>query len=335
MKRSRIGTLNRLSALAGLAAAVIWGSLVGGPSTVVSVVAQTAPSRSMVLTFDDLPYVCPVSDEATLRAKAQRATKALLRVLTSHRAPVVAFVNEAKLGSGRELKARTRLLQQWVDAGAVLGNHTYSHVDFNAVTVRQFEDEIVKGEVVTRGLMQSDPPYQLYFRHPRTHTGDTAEKKDAIEEFLARRGYKIAPHTIDSSDFIFNAVYVRALDEGDKALATRLRVAYLEFVIRATEFAERVSPRIFGRDIPQTILLHANDINADCLGELLKRLEARGYQFVTLDSAMTDPAYRTRDTFVTKFGPTWLWRWVKSQGMTVSFQDDPDPPEWVMDFYNR
>ena len=45
--------------------------------------------------------------------------------------------------------------------------------------------------------MQGLRPYQLYFRHPETHTGDTNAKKQAIEEFLAARGYVIAPHTID------------------------------------------------------------------------------------------------------------------------------------------
>ena len=158
-------------------------------------------------------------------------------------------------------------------------------------------------------------------------------KKLAIEEFLRARGYQIAPHTIDSSDFIFNAAYMAALNANDQVLATRLRTAYLDFVIGATEFAERVTPRIFGRDIPQTLLLHANDINADSLDALLKRLKECGYRFVTLDSAMRDPAYKTKDTLVTKFGPTWLWRWRSSLGVTVSFQDDPEPPDWVVELY--
>ena len=39
-----------------------------------------------------------------------------------------------------------------------------------------------------------------------------------------------------------------------------------------------MSHGIFGRDIPaRPILLHANDINADALDELLTRLETRGY----------------------------------------------------------
>ncbi len=304
----------------------------------VSVSAQTNnPSRRMAVTFDDLPYVAVDQNDLP---NAQRATKEILRALRTHRVPAVAFVNEGTLLVMGEVDARIALLQQWVDAGMILGNHTYSHPDFNTLTIQQFQDDIIKGEVITRRLMQSRQPYQLYFRHPYTHTGGTQAKKEGIENFLAARGYKVTPHTIDSTDFIFNVVYVRALRNKDEAMAKRLREAYLKFTIAATEFAERFSPEIFGREITQTLLLHANDITADCLDEMLRRLAARGYRFVTLDEAMSDPAYQTKDTHVGKYGPTWLWRWmeskgVDSKGMKVSGKDDPEPPEWVMDLFRQ
>ena len=290
------------------------------------------PIREMSVTFDDLPYVD--IDNRSL-ANAERTTAELLRVLKLHKVPVVGFVNEIKLDVKGEEDARIALLRQWIDAGMILGNHTYSHPDFNTITAEQFEEEISKGEVITRRLMESRRPYQLYFRHPMTHTGDTQAKKEAIEQFLAKRGYRVAPHTIENSDFIFNAVYVRALGRKDQETSSRMRREYLDFTIAATEFAERVSPQIFGREIPQTLLIHANDLNAACLDEMLKRFEDRGYKFVTLDQAMSDPAYQTRDNYVGRYGPTWLFRWVKSKGMNVSFKDDPDPPRSVMQLYEQ
>jgi peptidoglycan/xylan/chitin deacetylase (PgdA/CDA1 family) len=217
----------------------------------------------------------------------------------------------------------------------ILGNHTYSHPDFNTLTVKQFQDEIIKGEVVSRRLMQSRQPYQLFFRHPMTHTGDTQAKKEAIENFLAARSYLVAPHTIENSDFIFNVGYVRAINNKDEAMIAKLRSAYLDFTLFANEFAERISPSIFGREVSQTLLIHANDINADCLDEMMKRFEARGYRFITLEEAMADPAYQTKDTLVSRGGPTWLWRWMKSKRMNISFKDDPEPPRWVMDLYRQ
>jgi peptidoglycan/xylan/chitin deacetylase (PgdA/CDA1 family) len=299
----------------------------------VATAQSKGPTRSMAVTFDDLPYAGVGQPDYLVRAR--RATNKIMRVLQSRHVPVVGFVNEEALDRRGEVEARTALLQQWIDSGAILGNHTYSHRDFNAVTVEQFEEEITKGEVVTRRLMRSHQPYQLYFRHPMTHTGDTQTKKEAVESFLAARGYKITPHTIENSDFIFNAAYVSALRNEDEATASRLREAYLDFTLAATEFAEHISPQIFGREVTQTLLIHANDINADCLDELLRRFAGRGYRFVTLDEAMKDPAYQTKDTLVSKSGPTWLWRWMKSKGMNISFAADPEPPQWVMGLYKQ
>ncbi len=300
--------------------------------------AQTGTTvRKMAVTIDDLPYAAV--GESSL-ADARRATNRILAVLRNQHVPVVAFVNEGKLQVNGEKDARTALLRQWVDAGMILGNHTYSHPDFNTLTIKQFEEEILKGEIVTRGLMRSRQPYQLYFRHPMTHTGDTQAKKEAIEKFLIDRGYKVTPHTVENSDFIFNVVYVLARRDKDEATARRVRDAYLDFTIAATEFAERFSPQIFGREVPQTLLIHANDLNADCLDEMLRRFAGRGYRFVSLDEAMRDPAYQTKDTLVSRYGPTWLWRWMKSKGMNIRGMniraaDDPEPPQWVVARYQK
>ena len=128
--------------------------------------------------------------------------------------------------------------------------------------------------------------------------------------------------------------YSLAVKKGDMELARRLREAYLDLTFAATEFAEKVAPQIFGREIPQLLLIHSNDINADCLDEILTRYKARGYTFVSLDTVMADPA-QTKDTYVTKHGPTWLFRWSQSKGLDVSFRGDPDPPKWVMDLFQN
>jgi peptidoglycan/xylan/chitin deacetylase (PgdA/CDA1 family) len=292
---------------------------------------QPAPGRLVALTFDDLPYLAVNS---AYLPGAQRATRDLLDILAKHRAPAIGFVNERQL-EGSDRDARIAILRQWLDRGMMLGNHTYSHPDFNTVSIEQFQDEILKGEVETRRLLAGRPPARLFFRHPMTHTGDTKEKKEAIEKFLSARGYTIAPHTIENSDFIFNRVYARAVAARDAALATKVRDAYLDFTFAATTFAESISPKMFGREIAQTLLLHANDLNADCLDELLTRYERRGYRFVTLEQAMADPAYGTPDTLVTAYGPTWFWRWMRSLGMNASFAGDPEVPAWVMELYNR
>ena len=323
---TRPATRSVASLLCGLAALAI----VAQPDLVAG--QDRTTSRAVAVTFDDLPFVAaggPYFPAAT------RTTSELLRVLNSHSATAIGFVNEAQLDVGNQRREREALLQQWITAGMTLGNHTYSHPDFNALTIDEFKDQIVRGEPTITRLMAKHGKTGLVFRHPMTHTGDTREKKDAIDAFLVSRGYRIAPHTIENSDFIFNAVYSRALGAGDEALAVRVRDAYLELTMAAIDFAARTAPTIFGREIPQVLLLHANVLNADCLDRLLSDLEGRGYRFVSLEEAMKDPAYATKDTMVSAHGPTWLWRWANSLGVKISAEGDPDVPAWVLDAYKR
>jgi peptidoglycan/xylan/chitin deacetylase (PgdA/CDA1 family) len=287
-----------------------------------------ASTRTMAITVDDLPYVHRLPDGYL--AAAERATDAILAALARHKAPAVGFVNEQKLEAptAAERDARTALLARWVDAGHVLGNHTYSHPDANALTAEAYLAEIDKGDVVTRRLMGARRPYTLYFRHPMTHTGDTAAKKAAIASGLASRGYTITPHTVENGDYLFDVAYVRA----DAATRARLADAYLAHTIAATAFAEAKARELFGRDdVPQTLLIHTMAINADHLEALLDRLANRGYRFITLDEAMRDPAYATPDVYVGQHGPSWLFRWSRTVAPAASFRDDPEVPAWVGD----
>ncbi len=294
---------------------------------------QGEPERQMVLTFDDLPYQTAGYSDTLLRGR--RVTDKLLRTLAKYQAPTTAFVNESKLFINDETKARIGLLEMWVEYGAVIGNHTYSHSDLNLLSVEEFEREIIDGEPITLKLMSSREPYQRFFRHPYTHTGDTEDKKVRISAFLHERNYQIAPYTIDSQDSIFNHVYLDAKQSKNDELADQIQDAYVDFVVSTTEFAERISVEIFGDEIPQTLILHSNDINADSLDGLLDRLVQRSYRFVNLTNAMQHPAYSTTDKLVTSYGPSWLWRWSKSMEMDVSFRGDPEPPDWILEMFEE
>ncbi len=164
-------------------------------------------------------------------------------------------------------------------------------------------------------------------------TSSTRAAKEAFEAFLRERGYRIAPFTIENVDYAFNQVYVQARRANDPALAERLRAAYLDHTDAAFTYFEKLSREMFGREIPQVLLVHANDLNADCLDELLRRLEQRGYRFISLDQALQDPAYKTPDEYVGPYGISWMHRWKIALGMKLSYEDEPDPPPWVLRMY--
>lgn len=302
--------------------------------------AAPAAQRKVAITVDDLPGVVPgviAGTEGMLGAlpDLQRINKAIPAILKAHHVPATGFVNEYKLQLPGQRDARAALLQDWIDAGLDLGNHTYSHADFNTTPLVQYEDETIRGEVTTRALLAAVGKRERYFRHPFLNTGITPEAKAAFEAFLAERGYRIAPVTIDASDYEFNDVLWQARKNKDDAMAARAKKEYVEYADTVFDFFEDASRKLFGREIPQVFLMHDNVFNAECLDALLTNLEQRGYKFVSLDEAMADPAYSTPDLFVGPVGISWLERWKVAFGQKPDYERDPDPPAWVSKMFEE
>ena len=307
-------------------------SLAGlGDRSRASTAAQSPAQRSIAITVDDVPGALAGTDKGFGDLKElQRINRAVLAVLRAHHVPAIGFVNEYKLQVTGERDARAALLQMWLDAGLTLGNHTYSHPDLQTTPLAEFEDDSIRGEVVTHALMAAAGKNVKYFRHPFLDTGPTPEVKAAFELFLKQHGYTAAPITIDPMDWMFNDVLGKALEAKDKKLAAKAKKASLEYLDTAFEYFEGVSRNLFGREIPQILLLHDTELDAEELDAMLDRIEQRGYRFVSLDEAMADPAYATPDLYVSGEGVSWLNRWRLAFGQDPDTKHNPDPPKWVM-----
>jgi len=291
------------------------------------------PARELAVTFDDLPGVSIAArpGEAALPA-LRRMTEKLVGVLSSQRVPVAAFVNEGKLGAfGAADPDRIAVLERWSHAGIELGNHTFGHLDFHRVPLAQFEEDVSRGEPVTRDILARRGGRLRWFRHPFLHTGTRLEDKRALEEFLSSRGYRIAPVTVDNSEWIFARAYSNALDRDDAALFRRVAGAYVPYLDAKLDYFERQSRELFGREIRQILLVHANSLNADRFAEVLRTIRRRGYRLVTLERALEDPAYSTAaDTFVGQGGISWLHRWALSSGRRP-ISGEPRAPRFVLE----
>jgi hypothetical protein len=69
-----------------------------------------------------------------------------------------------------------------------------------------------------------------------------------------------------------------------------------------------LADRLFGRSIPQILLLHMNFINSMVLDELLGKFKAEDWAFTTLDEALADPIYALPDPYIGPKGLSWLER---------------------------
>ncbi len=283
-----------------------------------------AGTRAVALTFDDLPELTAGEDTA---AEEQRITAKLLEALRRQHVPAIGFVNEDKLlGAGEKPDPqRVDLIEQWLDAGFEIGNHTYSHEDLDEVGPEEFQKDIVRGEATIRPMLDRRGMKLRWFRHPYLDTGKTVEVRDQVDGFLAGRGYEIAPVTIDDSEWIYDLAY-------HNARAWRrpfIRLSYIRYMRERFAWDEARSRLVFGREIPQVLLLHASALNADAFERLAAMIRGRGYEFVTIERATSDPAYRSPELW-TGGGVSWLERWGVALGIADSrFNHDPKVPQWI------
>lgn len=285
-----------------------------------------AAQRTVAVTFDDLPFVSvPADDDAALADLTAR----LLTRLKAAGVPAVGFVNESRLyRDGTLVPARVELLRAWLAAGHELGNHTHAHVSLNRVPLDTFIASVRQGETVIRPLAEAAGRPLRWFRHPYLHLGKTAAVREAADAFLAAHGYRIAPVTVNPSEWVFAVAYARALAQGDADAAQRIADAYLPYM--AAEFArvEHLALDRFGRVIPLVLVLHANALNADHFDALASLLQRRGYSFAALDDVLKDGAYAAPlDTSLIE-GESWLEHWSRAAGLRPA--QPPAVPAFVL-----
>ncbi len=292
--------------------------------------AQSVHKR-VAVTIDDLPLnIASKVDNKELR----RVTLRLLEQIGSTGAPVTAFVNENKLEvNGRRDPERVAILKLWLDAGVELGNHTFAHKSQNQVPIAEAKDDIIKGERTIKELLAAQNKRPEYFRHPYLQTGRDSITRRSITAFLDSLGYTIAPVTIDNAEWIFSSAYDKALSNNDSAKMLSIGQQYLTYMREKLRFYEWLSDTLFGRQIGQILLIHANRLNGDYYSSLCQVMSSDGYSFVTLEEALKDEAYTSPDSFYGGGGISWLDRWALTRGYKGKFfSADPHVPKEIMEY---
>jgi peptidoglycan/xylan/chitin deacetylase (PgdA/CDA1 family) len=289
-----------------------------------------AQSHKVAMTVDDLPFVSgnpqPITPHDAKRAL--QVNQKILRAFAAQHIPATGFVIEKHIQQ-LGIQPGTKILRMWIRPGFDLGNHMYSHPDVNSLSIEQVEEEITQGETTIKLLLQSVSRGPEFLRFPYNHTGDTKEKHDAIAAFMSAHGYRLAPCTIDNTDYEFNQTYVLALTRRDRQAAAKIRTAYIAYTGAEIDWYTALDKQVFGDDPPHVMLLHDNSLNGDTIEQVISLFNQRGYKFVTLAEALQDHAYSVPETFITRYGPMWGYRWAQVLHVKVSGRDEPNPPAWL------
>ena len=290
--------------------------------------AALGQQKRVCFSFDDLPVV---SYGITDTIYQKKLINKLVRSLCDSNIPAIGFVNEGKLYENEVIdRFQVELLKDWVDNGLDLGNHTFSHPDYNSVAFKDYSEDILKGETITKKILGRKGKSIRYFRHPFLHMGTSKIKADSLSDFLLKKGYKVAPVTIDNDDYLFALAYKRAAVKKDTSLMTQIGQDYINYMEKKLNYFEKQANRLFGRDISQILLLHASSINSDDIDSLISTFKRNNYIFVNMDKAIEDKAYKTDITVFGKWGISWLDRWALSQGKKRDFFiEDPVTPGYI------
>jgi peptidoglycan/xylan/chitin deacetylase (PgdA/CDA1 family) len=136
--------------------------------------AAVPGGRQVAITIDDLPRGGDGSGRSL--AAVRDMTARLLRPFREEKIPVIGFVNEGRSVDFGSTGLR-EILDIWLDAGADLGNHSYSHLNINRISLDEYTADITKGEPLIRAALSARGKELRFYRHPFLFTGPTPEIK--------------------------------------------------------------------------------------------------------------------------------------------------------------
>lgn len=267
---------------------------------------QSAWATDVAITVDDLPISGPLPPNTTRMDLA----KQMLAVFKKHHIKeVYGFINGGVTSSSQGMA----VFKVWVDDGQLLGNHTYTHENLAKMSSQAYIQNIKKNDPILMKMM-GNKDYK-YFRYPFLAEGNTAAKRDAVRNYLASQGYKIAPVTVDFADYQFNPSYVRCLRKNNLNGAAWVEQNFIQQSVSALQRAQATSQFLFHRDMKQILLIHPGACDVKALDKMLTAYENHGVKFVSLPVAMSDDAYKINPSFSDTKGYTFLNQIKKMRGL--------------------
>jgi peptidoglycan/xylan/chitin deacetylase (PgdA/CDA1 family) len=230
----------------------------------------------MAITLDDLPFAYA----RNLTIEQQRDSVAsVLAALRKHDIRAAVFV------IGQSLTEQNReLVDAVAAAGHTVGNHSFSHPDLGALSVEGYTVDIQRGGNTIKPWLKGTH----FFRYPFLKQGETVEKRDAVLSWLSLRGIRVAPVTIDNSDYLYNQ---RLVDANAEGRIIDVRAEYFDHMLKAAASYDAKARSLMGRPIKHVLLLHMNYLNGLYLDDLLQRFRDNGWSFIPFEEALTDEVY--------------------------------------------
>ena len=258
-----------------------------------------AQSKEVSITIDDVPNTYLYQEDGF--------KSALLDRIQTLEIPVAIFINEKNVYNTAYENKNMEILNRWLKSKNITaGNHSYSHINYADTTLAGFQEDILKGEILTTKIIGRRP---AYFRFPFNSLGNDSTAHAMIRKFLADKKYTHTPFTIESEDWAYNTLYETALKNNDAKKAQQIGEQYIAQTLRLFQYFETLSKELYGRSIRHIYLCHDNRLNTDYMAKLVGALKSNGYSFISLSKALQDNVYDSKEYYFGRFGFSWVYRW--------------------------
>jgi len=238
----------------------------------------TKSTKRIAVTMDDFGL------GFNIRLNPRERNERILETFARHNHKAVGFVT----GRFVDNVFGDEIVQSWSDAGHMIGNHTYNHMNSSDEDAEIIKADILKNDV----LLAKYPTYEKIFRFPFLAEGGSIEKVSDYRSFMTANGFQNAAVTVDTIDWSTASRMEGRLKQDDKANLEGYREYYVESVVRLAAHFQNLAERIGYPDLPHAMLMHHNVLNGLFLDDVLTALKADGWSMVDAKEAFEHPIYK-------------------------------------------
>ena len=101
--------------------------------------------------------------------------------------------------------------------------------------------------------------------------------------------------------------------KNDTQAIARLKSSYLSIESSYLDLGKDLAKLVYGHDINHVLLLHLGAFSSTILPDALDLMQKKGFTFVTLEEAQSDPVYEGDPDVGSKYGGTLLELWIEAK----------------------
>lgn len=165
-----------------------------------------------------------------------------------------------------------------------LANHSYSHQHLSEMKAEDYLQDVLKADQI----LSRFPNYKKCFRYPfldygqRKNTGGSTAKAKAVASRLHTLGFSHGYVSLDVFDWFLQSLVEKAVKAEKTISFENLKDFYLKLIRSSIEQAPKQKEA-------QMLLLHANDINALFIADIIEEFKAHEWQWIDPMEAYQEP----------------------------------------------